>query len=78
MLCPRVVFDVNMLGAWLSFVVIGLSAQQENSYRGGGVGGSDVRVCVCVRERVKQNEKEGEREQGRIEWGISATELGLV
>lgn len=57
LLCPRVVFDVNMLGAWLSFVVVGLSAQQENSYcvcvLGGGCGGGAVMcmcVCVCVRE----------------------------
>lgn len=32
LLCPRAVFDVNMLEAWLSFVVIRLSAQRENSH----------------------------------------------
>lgn len=51
LLCPRIVFDVNMLEAWLSFVVIRLSAQRENSHREGE---RETERCVC----------EGGRESG--------------
>lgn len=47
LLCPRAVFDVNMLEAWLSFVVIRLSAQRENSHREGE---RETERCVYVRE----------------------------
>lgn len=62
--CLRVVFDVNMSEAWLSFVVIRLKAQKENSCweqekeRG---------VCMCITKS-----KRG----GRLEWGIRRIALG--
>lgn len=58
--CPGAVFDVNMLEAWLSFVVIRLSAQPLSCWEGEKE--TEVCVCVCVsRVNVGEDRMENKR-----------------
>ena len=70
LLWPSAVFDVNMLEAWLSFVVIRLSAQLENGHCEGERESRERRtcvfVCICLCVWVRAREREM---WGRIGWG---------